>query len=195
MQLCFRPCGCEDRKVTIKGALPGQKVRYMVTKKKSGRAEGRLLEVLEKSPLEDAGTVCPHFGICGGCSYQTMSYENQLKLKESLVKGLIDGVTTDYVWEGIHGSPVQEAYRNKMEFSFGDAYKGGPLALGMHKKGSFHDIVDITDCRIVSADFNRIVTFTREFYASRGVPFYHKMTHEGVLRHLVVRQAARSKAL
>lgn len=186
---------CEDRKVTIKGALPGQTVRYMVTKKKSGRAEGRLLEVLEKSPLEDAKIVCPHFGICGGCSYQTMSYENQLKLKESLVKGLIDSVTTDYVWEGIHGSPVQEAYRNKMEFSFGDAYKGGPLALGMHKKGSFHDIVDITDCRIVSEDFNRIVTFTREFYASRGVPFYHKMTHEGVLRHLVVRQAARSKAL
>ena len=111
------------------------------------------------------------------------------------MKKLIDAVTTDYVWEGIHGSPVTEAYRNKMEFSFGDEYKGGPLALGMHKKGSFHDIVNVTDCCIVSQDVNEIVKFTREFYSKRQVPFYHKMTHEGVLRHLVVRQSAKSKEI
>lgn len=185
----------DGRRVTIKGAFPGQKVRFSVAKLKSGRAEGRLLEVLEKSELEDAEPRCPHFGICGGCTYQTMSYENQLKLKEQQVKGLIDAVTTEYLWEGIHGSPVTEGYRNKMEFSFGDEYKGGPLALGMHKKGSFHDIVNVTDCCIVHQDINQIVKFTRDFYSERQVPFYHKMTHEGVLRHLVVRQSAKSKEL
>lgn len=185
----------DGRKVTIKGALLGQKVRFSVAKLKSGRAEGRLLEVIERGELEDAEPKCPHFGVCGGCTYQTMSYENQLKLKEQQVKSLINGVTTDYVWEGIHGSPVTEAYRNKMEFSFGDEYKGGPLALGMHKKGSFHDIVNVTDCVIVHQDVNEIVKFTRDFYAGRQVPFYHKMTHEGVLRHLVLRRSAKSGKL
>ena len=129
----------DERKVTIKGALPGQKVKYMVTKKKSGMAEGKVLEVLERSPLEDVEPTCPYFGACGGCAYQTMSYDNQLKLKADMVKALLDRVllaedsnSKDYEWEGILGSPSQTAYRNKMEFTFGDAYKDGPLALGLH---------------------------------------------------------------
>lgn len=185
----------EDRKVTIKGAFKGQKVKFLVSKLRKGKAEGRLLEVLEQSPLEDCSPMCPHFGVCGGCTYQTMSYENQLAVKVELVKDLLDGVVTDYQWEGILGSPVETAYRNKMEFSFGDEYKGGPLALGLHKKGSFHDIVNITDCKIVHEDYNRIVTFTRQFYEDRNVPFYRKMQHEGVLRHLVIRQSVKTKKL
>ncbi len=187
----------QGSRITVKGALPGQRIRCRITKKRNNRAEGKLLEVIEKGHLEDAVPSCPHFvdGACGGCTYQTMSYSNQLKLKEDLVRGLIDSVTTDYVWEGIQGSPVTEGYRNKMEFSFGDEYKGGPLALGLHKKGSFHDIVNVTDCSIVTRDVNEIVKFTREFYSRRQVPFYHKMTHEGVLRHLVVRQSAKSGEL
>ena len=98
-----------------------------------------------------------------------------------------------YIWEGIKGSPVQEAYRNKMEFSFGDAFKGGPLALGMHKKGSFHDIVTVEHCKIVDGDYNRILRTVLDFYTEKQVPFYKKMQHTGVLRHLVVRQAACSK--
>ncbi len=185
----------EDKAVTIKGALPGQRVRFSVAKLKKGRADGRLMEVLERGELEDAAPLCPHFGVCGGCTYQTMSYGNQLKLKEHMLRRLLDTVTTDYVWEGIHGSPVTTAYRNKMEFSFGDEYKGGPLALGLHKKGSFHDIVNVTDCCIVTQDVNEIVKYTRQFYEDRHVPFYHKLTHEGVLRHLVLRQSAKSKAI
>jgi 23S rRNA (uracil-5-)-methyltransferase RumA len=136
--------------------------------------------------------VCPHFGVCGGCSYQTMSYENQLALKEEQVRTLLNSVVdpSTYAWEGIKGSPVQEAYRNKMEFSFGDEYKGGPLALGMHKKGSFHDIVTVDGCKITSNDYNRILRTVLDFYTEKQVPFYKKMQHVGVLRHLVVRQNA-----
>lgn len=204
--------GASRRRVIVKGAFPGQRIRCRITKLRKGKAEGSLLEVIAKSPLEDAVPKCPHFGggffhaegklpadcdrgSCGGCTYQTMSYPNQLKLKEGLVKGLLDGVTADYIWEGILESPVTEGYRNKMEFSFGDEYKGGPLALGLHKKGSFYDIVNVTDCRIVTRDVNEIVKYTRQFYDERQVPFYHKLRHEGVLRHLVVRQAARSGEL
>lgn len=183
----------EDREICIKGALKGQKVRFSIKKLRKGNGEGRLLEVLEKAPIENIVPACPHFGECGGCAYQTMSYENQLKLKEEQVKALLDSVIDGYTWEGIKGSPVTEAYRNKMEFSFGDEYKDGPLALGMHKKGSFHDIVTVDSCKIVDEDYNRILRTVLDFYDEKKIPFYKKMQHTGVLRHLVIRQAACSK--
>ena len=66
-----------------------------------------------------------------------------------------EAVDGDYIWEGVLESPVKSEYRNKMEFSFGDEYKDGPLALGMHKRGSFHDIVNVCDCQIVDGDYRR----------------------------------------
>lgn len=193
----------EDRKVTIKGALKGQKVEFMVTKRKSGMAEGRLLNVLEKSPMEDATPDCPYFGVCGGCAYQTMSYENQLKLKEEMVKKLLAPVvngsfkklpgyedkTIDDVWEGILGSPEHVGYRNKMEFTFGDEYKDGPMALGLHKKGNFYDILNVSGCKIIKDEWSRILDFSLEYFKEKNVPFYHRMRHEGVLRNLVIRQS------
>ena len=76
----------DDQKVLIKNGIPGQKVRFMIQKKRSGRAQGRILEVLEKSPLETRDAVCGNFPACGGCMYQTMSYENQLAMKETQIK-------------------------------------------------------------------------------------------------------------
>ena len=192
-----------DRKVTIKGTLPGQKVRFMVTKRKSGMAEGRLLEVLEKSPLEDSEPSCPYFGMCGGCTYQNLSVENQLKLKEDMVKKLLApavndslkknpdwrGETIDNMWEGIISSPEIKGYRNKMEFTFGDEYKDGPLALGLHKKGGFYDILNVTKCEIITPDWGKILEYTLEYFKEKAVPFYHKMRHIGVLRNLVIRQS------
>lgn len=185
----------EGREICIKGALPGQRVRFSVKKLRKGGGEGRLLEVLERGPMEDQKPDCPHFGVCGGCAYRTMSYENQLALKEGQVKALLDSVLDPaaYTWDGIRKSPVLTAYRNKMEFSFGDAVKDGPLSLGMHKKGSFHDIVTVDSCRITSKDYNMILRAVLDFYTEKKVPFYKKMQHAGVLRHLVVRQAACSR--
>ena len=185
----------EDRKVTIKGALKGQKVEFMVTKKKSGMAEGRLLQVLEKSPMEDAEPDCPYFGVCGGCAYQTMSYENQLKTKEEMVKKLLtpailkSGQEVDAVWEGILGSPEHVGYRNKMEFTFGDEYKDGPMALGLHKKGNFYDILNVSGCKIIGPEWSKILDFSLEYFKEKNVPFYHRMRHEGILRNLVIRQS------
>ncbi len=185
----------EDRELCVKGALKGQKIRFSVKKLRKGSGEGKLLEVLERSSIETIEPVCEHFGICGGCAYQTMTYDNQLKVKAEQVKLLLDSVLPEdsYVWEGIKGSPVQEAYRNKMEFSFGDEYKDGPLALGMHKKGSFHDIVTVDGCKIVDSDYNQILRTVLDFYTEKQVPFYKKMQHVGVLRHLVIRQTACNK--
>lgn len=185
----------EGRTISVKGAMEGQKIRFSVKKLRKGGGEGRLLEVLERAPYETKEPACPHFGMCGGCAYQTLSYEEQLRIKEAQVKALLDSVLPEgsYVWDGIKGSPVQEAYRNKMEFSFGDAYKDGPLALGMHKKGSFHDIVTVDSCTIVDSDYNQILRTVLDFYTEKKIPFYKKMQHVGVLRHLVVRQSASNK--
>lgn len=183
----------EERKITIKRAFLGQRVRIRITKTKNGKAEGRLLEVLQLSDLETAIPVCSHFGQCGGCSYQTLPYEAQLAIKEQQVRELLDEVCDTYIWDGILGSPVTEGYRNKMEFSFGDEYKDGPLALGLHKRGSFYDLVTVKDCKIVDSDYNQILAGTLEHFAALEIPFFQKMRHEGCLRHLVIRQTARSK--
>ena len=183
---------CEDQKVTVKGVIDGQTIKGQVTKKRKSGCVVRLLDVLEKSPLEDAKPVCPHFGICGGCFYQTVSYENQLKIKEGMVRDLLKDYVNDDIWEEIKGSPKVHGYRNKMEFSFGDEVKDGPLALGMHKKNTFHDIVNITDCQIVDNDYNLIVKCALNIAQQMELPFYHKMRHEGYFRHLVVRRAESS---
>ena len=188
-------CG-EDGIASVKGTLPGQKVKFVVSKKRSGKAQGRLKEIIEKSPMEDVEPNCPHFGDCGGCSYQTMSYENQLKLKEDMVRGILDNaIKGDYQFEGILGSPVQWGYRNKMEFSFGDQFKDGPLALGMHKKNSFHDIVTVDNCKIVDKDYNIILRCVLDYCAKKELPFYHKLRHEGYVRHLLVRRTTKTKEL
>ncbi|MDO4266969.1 MAG: 23S rRNA (uracil(1939)-C(5))-methyltransferase RlmD [Eubacteriales bacterium] len=182
----------DGERVVVKNALPGQTVRFVINKKRRGRCEGRLLEVVKPSPKEKTEGVCPHFGICGGCLYQSLPYEEQLKIKEAQVKELIDEVCPSYIYEGIKGSPVPLAYRNKMEFSFGDEYKDGPLALGMHKRGSFYDIVNTPECQIVHRDFTRILTATLDYFSSRGVGYYRKLQHTGYLRHLLVRRAVKT---
>lgn len=182
----------DGEKVIVKNALPGQRIRLAIHKKRAGRAEGRLLEVLEPSALEKRENVCPHFGVCGGCLYQSLPYEEQLKLKKEQVDSLIREVCGDWGLEGIKGSPIAEGYRNKMEFSFGDEYKDGPLALGMHRRGSFYDVVTTRDCRIVHEDFCKILGATLDYFAKEGVPYYKKLQHVGYLRHLLVRRAVKT---
>lgn len=179
--------------VIVKNSLPGQKIRFSINKVRKGKAEGRLLEVIEKSPLE-TGSPCSHFGVCGGCTYLSLPYEEQLQIKKQQVKKLLDSVLdrqdTEWKWEGIKASPVYYGYRNKMEFSFGDEIKDGPLALGMHKRGSFYDVVTVDDCKIVDADYRLILQTTLEYFAAKEVPYYHKMKQEGYLRHLLLRKAS-----
>lgn len=179
--------------VTVKNSLPGQKIRFSINKARKGKAEGRLLEVLEKSPLE-TGHPCSHFGLCGGCLYLSLPYEEQLKIKEAQVKKLLEGALAGqarpWSWEGIKGSPAEYEYRNKMEFSFGDERKDGPLSLGMHRRDSYYDVVTVEDCRIVDGDYRLILKTVRDYFAERKIRHYHRMRHEGYLRHLLVRKAS-----
>lgn len=189
----------DEGKVIVKNTIPGQKVRFMINKKRKNKAEGRLLEVLESSKLECRQPLCSIFPACGGCIYQTMDYEEQLAMKERQVKKLLDDALTeagqvkngnpDYTFEGIRRSPEEFEYRNKMEFSFGDACKDGELELGLHKKGSTYDVLTAGDCRLVHSDMNKILNCVLAYFRELGTSYYHKITHEGYLRHLLLRRA------
>ena len=193
----------EEREIRIKNTLPGQRIRFQIMRKKSGRAEARVLEVLEASPLETVCAGCSLFPDCGGCMYRTLPYDTQLKLKQEQVRRLLEPVLTaegtgcrwDDVFSGIYPSPSENAYRNKMEYSFGNREKDGPLTLGLHKRGGIYDVLSAEDCRIVHDDFNKILSCTQQTARESGIPFYHKRAHTGYFRHLLIRRAAATKEI
>ena len=180
----------EEKPVIVKNGIPGQKIRFCVNKLRKGKAEGRLLEVMEKSVLETREPVCSIFPACGGCMYQTMDYQAQVKMKAEQIQSIMDAAVDgySYTFEGVKESPKEFAYRNKMEFSFGDEYKDGPLSLGLHKKGSTYDVLTASDCKLVHEDMTQILSCVLDYFKERGVSYYKKMQHIGYLRHLLLRR-------
>ena len=183
------------RKVKMKGGITGQKVKAIVKKARSEKAEVKLLEVVENSPIETEET-CAHFGQCGGCSILSVPYEKQLEIKaEQVLKLFEEQDIRGFEFLGIEGSPDERVYRNKMEYTFGDEVKGGPLTLGMHKKGRHLDIITVDDCRLVDEDFIKVLTSTVEYFEQKNLPYYRINSHQGFLRNLVVRKGVNTNQL
>ena len=183
------------RKVKMKGGITGQKVKAIVKKARSEKAEVKLLEVVENSSIETE-EVCAHFGQCGGCSILSVPYEKQLEIKaEQVLKLFEEQEISGFEFLGIEGSPDERVYRNKMEYTFGDEVKGGPLTLGMHKKGRHLDIITVDDCRLVDEDFIKVLTSTVEYFEQKNLPYYRINSHQGFLRNLVVRKGVNTNQL
>ena len=189
----------EGDRLTVKNVLPGQEILCRVKKTRKNREEGTPLETTRRSFVEKNQDPCAHFGICGSCLYQSLLYEDELKIKEEQLKRLFIPVIGEEefnsAYDGFTGSPERCGYRNKMEFSFGDEEKGGPLTLGMHKRGSFYDIVTVSDCRIIDPDMRKILLCTLSYFSGNNVTYRHKSTQEGYLRHLLLRRAVNSKEI
>ena len=119
-----------------------------------------------------------------------ISCADQLLRKEQRVRRLLDTACGEdaYGYEGTIESPLLFAYRNKMEYSFGDALKDGPLTLGLHKKRSFYDVIDVDCCNLVHEDCNRIVNAVGQYFRELGLTYNDKRTHLGYLRHLLIRR-------
>ncbi|MGG7176756.1 23S rRNA (uracil(1939)-C(5))-methyltransferase RlmD [Clostridium paraputrificum] len=178
-----------DRKIYVKNTFPGQVIKGRVKKKKADYAEVKPLEVVERAEYE-IDAKCPHFGVCGGCSSQTLSYEKQLEILGEEVKDLfVNANVTTGEYEGVTGSQEQWEYRNKMEFTFGDMEKGGELTVGMHMKNKSFGIICVDQCKIVDEDFRKVITLTVEYFRKQDLPYYRVMKREGYLRHLVIRKA------
>ncbi len=174
--------------VTVKNLLPGQKVDIRITKKRHGQMEGRLINLIERSDKE-IPSPCPYNDICGGCIYQTLPYEEELKIKEAMVQKILGSHVEEAQYDGILSGNDITGYRNKMEYTFGDEYKDGPMTLGMHRAGGHMDIIDVPKCQIADEDFGLVLKATKEFFSERGIPFMNKFSHKGYLRHLVVRKS------
>ena len=139
---------------------------------------------------------CKLKGLCGGCLYQGVPYEEQRKQKNEQVLQLLDRFDVDRsVYQGMVPTPNCYRYRNKMEYTFGDCEIGGELEIGMHQKGRFMSIVTCDECQLVPEDFNRILSATLGFCREEKYSFYHKKTHRGLLRNLVIRHGVKSKEL
>lgn len=177
-----------DRRIKMKGGIKGQKVKAAVKRTGRGKADVKMVELLERSPIETA-EVCPHFEGCGGCTMLSVDYAKQLEIKEEQVLELFeDAGIRGFEFLGVQGSPDNVGYRNKMEYTFGDEVKGGPLTLGLHKKGRHIDIQTVDGCMLVDSDFNTVLKESLAFFQDAELPYYRVVNHEGYLRNLVVRK-------
>ena len=179
-------------KYVFKDGLPGQKVNIISKRKKKDFRDAKLVEILAKSPME-IESKCEAFGVCGGCAYQNINYEDETKLKQEMLNNLYKDIYKEEI--EIYPSNKVEAYRNKMEYSFGDKEKGGELTLGLHSKGRFYEICDTTGCNIVCEDFETIRKAVEQYFRDKNKTYFRKQTHKGLLRHLVVRYAFSNKEI
>ena len=177
--------------VFVSGAIPGDRVRAVVTKRKRAYAEARALQVLEPSP-ERIAPLADH----PGAPWQVLPYERQLAVKQEQVRDALNriGHLDGYALDDIVPAVQQWRYRNKLEYSFGTG-AGGALECGFHAPGSWHEIVPVSDCLLASERSNaardQVVAWCRE----QGLPAFHRRTHTGMLRNLVVREGRRTGQL
>ncbi|RDY24088.1 23S rRNA (uracil(1939)-C(5))-methyltransferase RlmD [Romboutsia maritimum] len=184
-----------NREIHMKGGISGQKVKAAVKKVRSGKADVKMLEILEKSTLETQ-TPCKHFNECGGCTILSIPYEKQLEIKEKQVMDLfLKQDLFGFQFQGIQGSPQDKLYRNKMEYTFGDEVKDGPLTVGLHKKGRHIDILTVDGCFLVDQDFVKVLTSTANYFNEKELPYYRGINHKGYLRNLVVRKGVNTNEL
>lgn len=174
----------ESREILVKNALPGERIRGRIKKKRRGKIEVDLEEILES--LGESS--CPVDGRCGGCLYSRLSYDDELKLKENYLKERFKGLP----FTGLLPSPKPSNYRNKMEYTFGNEVKDGPLTLGLHERGRYYNILETPGCLLSPPDFEKIREAVVDYFRDRGESFYHKNTHSGFLRHLVLRRGEKS---
>jgi 23S rRNA (uracil1939-C5)-methyltransferase len=178
--------------VLLRGGIPGDIVKVEIVKKKSNFAEAKILEIIKESDLRTK-PVCSHFGLCGGCSWQDLKYEEQLKFKTKQVKESLKHIG------GFSDFPIQEAlgseeifyYRNKMEYAFAPD-PNQQLILGLHPKERFDQVFDLKECFLQSVKANLIVDFVRNFAKEKKLIPYDLRQRSGFLRFLAIREGKNS---
>ncbi len=191
----------------VEGGVPGDVVDIQVLKKKSGYCEGVVVAFREQSP-DRVDPFCAHFGVCGGCKWQHLSYEAQLRYKQEVVENAFRHLAKVPVGQflPIIGGDPDRYYRNKLEFTFAnrrwltaeEMSAGVPSeedVLGFHRPGAFDKIVDIDQCYLQEDPSNAIRHFVRDTSRRMGLTFYDVRRHEGFLRNLIIRRAATGEVM
>ena len=191
----------EGKTVLVSGAVPGDLVNARVKKSKSNYFEAEAIEILEKSPFR-VEPKCVHFGVCGGCKWQNLSYEKQLEIKQDEVFNNIKriGGLENFETLPILGSDEQYFYRNKMEFSFSNArwlthYEisseenfGSRDALGFHIPGMWSKILDLKECWLQEDPSNALRLAVKSYAVKNGLEFFDVKAQTGFLRTMMLRQ-------
>ena len=201
--------------VFIKSTLPKQKVRFCLTKNKKSYGEGKLIEVLKKSPYE-VEAKCEYFGICGGCKWQNLEYKYQLKYKEEFMKetlhhfaGISIADDKGIEFQKLEASPSVYNYRNKFEFSFGyqsmtferdkngkKIYSDTGPGLGFHKPGKWEEIIDVDYCYLASDEVNEVFQVIKNWALShKNKNVFNPKIHKGFWRHLLIRENVKHEML
>ena len=189
--------------VFVPNCVPGDIVDLQVTKKKHSFMEAKVLRIVQPSSVRCEAR-CKHFGVCGGCKWQILPYEEQLKYKQQQI---VDNLTRIGKIELPEISPILGSkhvyeYRNKLEFTCADRKwfpwevieaAGGldkidsSYGLGFHIPGAFDKVLDIEECHLMPDINNRIRNSVRSYAREHGLTFYNEHTHEGLLRTLILR--------
>lgn len=201
--------------IFIVGALPGQKVSAVITKKKDTYLEAKVEKVLTRSK-DEVVPKCAHFGVCGGCVWQNLSYNKQIQYKEDIVRETLEHVTSadPAVRKQLPGrvlkivpSPQVFHYRNKMELTFGYGkmrmeekppktpggkpqriYFDEDPGVGFHQAGEWATILPITECHLYDEQLPTLLADVKRFMTETGLPVYNPKTHKGMLRNLILRR-------
>ncbi len=191
--------------VFLDRAIPGQTVKARITRKKRNYAEARVIETLSQSP-DYRPPACPHFGVCGGCHWQDISYETQLFWKRTHLVECLEHIAGAGETEvnPIIASPEILRYRNKMEFTFSDRRwllpeeldqefsRESLFALGLHVRGLFDKVFNLENCFLMSQQAVAILREVRKWAVESGLPAYSVRTHQGFWRFLVIRETKRT---
>lgn len=192
----------------VPGTIPGQTVRARVKKLKKNYAECDLLEVLHKSDIE-IDPPCPYFDSCGGCVWQHVPYEEQLKFKNQAVKDSLERIANI---KGIELAPVipaikQYSYRNKFEFSYGYqnmwkekfddhvVFHDEDPSLGFHRPGKWEEIISVDACMLASEKLNKVFLLVKNWTLSQNLDVYNPKTKKGFLRQLLIRESDNAEIL
>ena len=182
----------DGKVVFLKGGLPGETVLAEIVRTKARFSEGVVRSIVKKSPRR-VPAICSHFDYCGGCTWQDLTYQDQLAFKKKQVKDCVEriGHLPDVPVHDVIGSRELFGYRNKMEFSF-NTRTDSEFTLGLHVRGSFDDIFDLQECHLPPSIFGEIVVWFREYVRQTGIPVYDVRHHTGYLRFVMIRQAKRT---
>jgi 23S rRNA (uracil1939-C5)-methyltransferase len=184
--------------VFVPFVVPGDVADVKLIKKKKSYAEGRLVQLRESSPKR-VPQQCPHFGVCGGCKWQTLNYPDQLEAKQRQVRDNLErlGSVDCSLMQPICGSDNIFYYRNKLEFTFSsrawkevkDDSPDSPGALGFHIPGLFDKVLPIEHCALQQDLSNSIRLSVRDYALAHSLSFYDIRNHTGFLRNLVIRNS------
>lgn len=198
----------DDLVVFIPYVIPGDVIDLQLTRKKNKYAEGKPVKFLKYSPLR-VDAFCEHFGVCGGCKWQILPYNEQLKYKQKQVEDNLTRIGKVELPEisPILGSDKTEFYRNKLEFTFsnkkwltyeqvksGESF-GNMDALGFHIPGMFDKVLDINKCWLQDDISNQIRNFIRSFCKEHGFSFFDLRNQHGLMRNIIIRTSTTGEVM